>query len=101
MRADTRHRLSDTVLGVIATLVTLLVIVGIETGSIQHLFSAGGNRTLNKFRLSATTASGLVRAPAVKPVPKDVAEALKIPAAQRTAAQRTRVRASRGPSESR
>ena len=52
---------------------------------------AGGNRTLNRFRLSATTARGPVRAPAVRPAPKDVAEALKIPAAQRTAGQRTRV----------
>jgi Protein of unknown function (DUF1553)/Protein of unknown function (DUF1549)/Planctomycete cytochrome C len=52
---------------------------------------AGGNRTLNKFRLAATTAPGLVRAPAVKSPPKDVAEALQTPSAQRTVEQRNRV----------
>jgi cytochrome c553 len=52
---------------------------------------AGGNRTLGKFRLAATTAPGLVRAPAFKPVPKEIGEALQTPPLQRTVEQRNRV----------
>ena len=52
---------------------------------------AGGNRTLGKFRLAATTAPGLVRAPAIKPVPPEIEEVLQTPPLQRTPEQRTRV----------
>jgi len=52
---------------------------------------AGGNRTLGKFRLAATAAPGLVRAPAIKPVPQEIGEVLQTPPLQRTAEQRTRV----------
>jgi hypothetical protein len=52
---------------------------------------AGGNRILGKFRLAATTAPGLVRAPAIKPVPKEIGEVLQTPPLQRTDEQRKRV----------
>jgi hypothetical protein len=51
----------------------------------------GGNRTLGKFRLAATTEPGLVRAPAIKPVPKEIADVLKTPPLQRTDEQRNQV----------
>lgn len=42
-----RHGVSDAVLGVIATAVTLLLILGIQTGFIRGLFSSPGNRPLS------------------------------------------------------
>ena len=51
----------------------------------------GGNRTLGKFRLAATKTLGLVRAPATRPVPSDIAQALQTPPPQRNEEQSSRL----------
>ncbi len=53
--------------------------------------NGGRHRRLEKFRLSATTAPGLVRAPSSSPVPQKIAGILQRPPPQRTSKERNQI----------